>query len=119
MSVISLEGIKVYAFHGVLEEERKIGALYRVDIRIETDVIKAAQEDDIFQTIDYTLVYDIVREEMKLSSKLIENVAYRILKKITSTFTKALHTQVKISKINPPIHGDIENVSIALESIRE
>jgi len=119
MATILIEGIKLHAFHGVLHEERKIGGQYRIDIEIEADLIYAAEDDDLLKTIDYTSVYDIVKEEMQLSSQLIENVAYRIIKKINNTFKQALYIKVKITKINPPVHGHIENVAVVLESTRE
>ena len=72
---INIEGILLYGFHGCLDEESKIGQEYRIDIFIETDFTAAAEQDNLALTIDYCAVYDIVKAEMAIRSKLIEQVA--------------------------------------------
>jgi len=79
MNKILVEGIKVYAYHGCLEEEGKIGCNYIVDVTMETDFMKAAIADDLKQTIDYVTVYTIVKKEMAIRAKLIEHVGLRII----------------------------------------
>ena len=116
MHTISVEGIQVYAYHGCLEEEGKIGGQYIVDIRINTDFSEAALTDDLTKTIDYVDVYRIVKQEMAIRSKLIEHVGKRILDKIKSNFTTIKTCKVKISKLNPPMNGNVDRVSVELEA---
>jgi dihydroneopterin aldolase len=91
MHKIIVEGIKVFAYHGCLEEEAKIGTHYTVDVWMETDFSEAAKTDDLTKTIDYVTVYDIVKKQMAIRSKLIEQVGQRIVDELKSEF-KTLHT---------------------------
>ena len=77
MGVITVSGIKLYAYHGCMKEEAKIGSDYEVDVVLESDLSKAAMTDDLTQTIDYVAVNKIVAEEMAIRSKLLEYVAKR------------------------------------------
>ena len=61
---INIEGIKLYAYHGCLEEEAKVGGNYIVDVYITTDFTEAAKTDDLSKTIDYCAVYEITKAEM-------------------------------------------------------
>jgi len=116
MGIILIEGIKLYAYHGCLAEEAKIGANYIVDVTIETDFEQAATTDDLTQTIDYVTVYDIVKKEMAIRSKLIEHVGKRILNQLKADFKKSLQkAEVKITKLNPPMNGNVERVSVILK----
>ncbi len=114
MNKILVEGIKIYAYHGCLEAEAKIGADYIVDVIIETDFTEAAKTDDLSKTIDYVIVYNIVKAEMAIRSKLIEHVGERIMSALKKEFTTLQKTEVKITKLNPPMNGDVERVSIVI-----
>ena len=115
MGKIRLTGMKFYAYHGFFEEEQKIGGEYLVDLELEVDVDEAVRTDELLGTVDYGLVYEIVLEQMKISSKLIEHVAGRILSSLFSKEIKGLElATVKLSKLNPPLRADIHSVSIEL-----
>lgn len=113
--IIEVNGIKLYAFHGCLLEEGKIGGNYLVDVWMETDFQQAAETDTLENTIDYVVVNKIVAEEMAIRSKLIEHVGYRIVEKLKSTLKNMHNIKVKITKVCPPINGDVENVAIIIE----
>ena len=110
---ITVEGIKLYAFHGCLEEEEKIGGNYIVDVFIETDFTEAAQYDELNQTVDYVWVNQVVKEEMAIRSKLIESVGQRIINSLKSKNLNAKY-KVIIRKLSPPINGDVDSVSISI-----
>lgn len=112
---IEINGIKLYAFHGCLEEEAKIGQNYIVDVSFQLDFSAAAEHDDLSKTISYVDVNQIVAEEMAIRSKLIEHVGQRIFKRIKSSFQNTEKLRVKIIKPCPPINGDVENASIIIE----
>ncbi len=116
MHTISVEGIQVYAYHGCLEEEGKIGGNYLVDVHMKTDFSEAALLDDLSKTIDYVDVYNIVREEMAIRAKLIEHVGKRIIDRINDKFKTVKKCKVKIIKLNPPMNGNVDRVSITIES---
>ncbi len=111
---IELNGIKLYGYHGCLPEETKIGGHYVIDVALDTNFLKAAINDDLKNTIDYVEVNRIVTEEMKIPSKLIENVGYRIVERIKKELEGVEKIAVKISKITPPINGDVKNVAIII-----
>ncbi len=115
MHTIEVNGIKVYAYHGCLEEESKIGGHYLVDVHLKTNFSKAAFSDQLSDTIDYVLVNKIVTEEMAIRSALIEHVGQRIVSRIQQE-VKELHSlRVKVTKISPPINGNVSNVAIVIE----
>ena len=90
---ISVENIKLYAYHGCLEEEGLIGGQYSIDVFIETEFTEAAEKDDLSQTIDYVWVNQIVKEEMAIRSKLIETVGQRIINRLKNG---AEHSEFKV-----------------------
>lgn len=114
MNKIIVEGIKLYGYHGCLEEEAKIGANYIVDVIMETDFTEAAKTDDLSKTIDYVTVFNIVKTQMAIRSKLIESVGKRIIDALKKEFDTLKKVEVKISKLNPPMNGDVEKVSIVI-----
>ena len=111
---ITLNNIKVYAYHGCLEEEALIGGNYIVDVTIHTDFSLAAETDDLSKTVDYCDVYEIVKNEMAIRSKLIEHVAQRIGTKLLSSIKNIRATDIRLTKIAPPMNGDVESVSVEL-----
>ncbi len=113
---IAVEGIKLYAYHGCLEEEAKIGGNYVVDVYLETDFSEAAKTDDLTKTIDYCAVFEIVKKEMAIRSKLIENVGIRIHRSVTKTFTNVTKTRVRVTKLGPPMNGNVEKVFVEIET---
>ena len=112
--VIEITGIKIYAFHGCLPEEEKIGGHYIVDVMLNTDFSPATLTDTLSDTIDYVDVNLIVKEEMAIRSKLIEHVGQRIIERLKNRFTTLHSSRVKIRKLCPPIQGDVDEVSITI-----
>lgn len=111
---IRVTGISVYANHGCLDEEAIIGSEYRVDVELTSDLSVPAATDDLNQTIDYVRVHEIVREEMKIRSKLLEHVGQRIIGALKAEFPQLENVSVRVAKINPPINGIAKNVSVEL-----
>lgn len=112
---IEVNGIKLYAFHGCLPEEGKIGGNYIVDLTITTDFSEAANTDELIKTVDYVVVNKIVKEEMAIRSKLIEHVGQRIVSRIKKEVNRVDALKVKVTKVCPPISGDVDNVAIIIE----
>jgi|SRR5690554_7773884 len=112
---IEVNGIKLYAYHGCLPEEGKIGGHYTVDVSITADFTASFSSDDLKDTIDYVAINTIVREEMNIRSKLIEHVGNRINQRLKQEI-KGLHSsKVKVIKHCPPIGGDVDDVAIIIE----
>lgn len=119
MGIIILENIRLYAYHGCLSEETKIGSDYRVDLKVNGDLNPSSKSDALEDTIDYVFLNTVVREEMAVASKLLETVAKRILDRIISENTMVKKVTVAISKLNPPIGGDVEAVTIKMTKKRK
>ncbi len=115
MGTINITSIPFYAFHGCMEEEGIIGGNYMVDIKIETDFSEAAITDDLSKTVDYVRVYAIVKEQMKIRSKLIEHVAKRIADALMKNISHIEKISVRVTKINPPVNGEMPQVSVEVE----
>ena len=115
MGQIYLENIRTYSHHGCMKEETVIGSEYRVDLWVDADLTVASLSDDLKDTPDYVVLHQIVVKEMKIPSRLLEHVAQRIIERIKSTVKDLNHIRVRVSKINPPIGGDVQSVSVLLE----
>lgn len=116
MSKIHLKNIRVFANHGCLEEEEKIGSDYIVNLTVDALLMDAAQSDDLNDTVDYVSLNKIVKEEMAKRSKLLENVGYRIIERILAEHPEVTYVVVNVAKVNPPIGGDVESVSVTMTS---
>lgn len=118
MGTIKLNNIRTFSYHGCLVEEAKIGSDYRVDLEIKTDLRKSAQTDDLADTVDYVHLNKIVVEEMVIRSKLLEHVAQRIIIRCFAEIPSISRIKLAVSKLNPPIGGDVEAVTIEMEEFR-
>jgi dihydroneopterin aldolase len=118
MSTIRLKNIKIYAFHGCLVEEGKIGSDYLVNLSVKADLTQAADTDKLADTVDYVHLQKIVKNEMRERSKLLEHVGQRIIDTIFNEIPLVNTVKVKVSKVNPPIGGDVEEVSVVMKSSR-
>ena len=118
MGIIKLKNIRTYSYHGCLIEEGKIGSDYAVDLEVKTDLRKSAVSDDLKDTVDYVLLNRIVVEEMDVRAHLLEHVAHRIIKRIFKEVAAISRITLAVSKLNPPIGGDVEAVTIEMEEYR-
>ena len=105
LGIIELEGMRFWAHHGCLEKERKDGNLFLVDFKGELNVAKASLSDDLEDTVNYGIVYDIVKEEMSVPSNLLEHVAGRIVRSIAKKLPEFESFSISVSKRNPPVDG--------------
>ena len=108
IGIIELEEMRFWAYHGCLESERSNGNLFLVDFRGELDMRKAAGSDNLEDTVNYGLVYDLVKEEMSVPSDLLENVAGRIVRRIAERFPEFVRFSVRVSKRRPPVEGPVQ-----------
>ncbi|MDR0789744.1 MAG: dihydroneopterin aldolase [Bacteroidales bacterium] len=115
MGIIRIESMSFYAYHGCFAEESAIGTNFLVDLEFEYDSNKAQNTDSINDTIDYLAVYQVVKEQMDIASHLIENVAHRIMNAVCEKF-EVKNCKVKVSKLNPPLGGQMYAVSFCCQS---
>ena len=119
MGIIKVKNIRIYAYHGCLIEEGKIGSDYRVDLTVKADLSKSAITDELSDTVDYVHLNKIVKDEMAIRSKLLEEVAKRILDRILEEISMVKKVDVSVSKLNPPIGGNVAMVTIEMSKRRK
>lgn len=119
MGTIQVNNIKLYAYHGCLDEEAKIGSEYKVNVEVKAALKKSAISDDLIDTVDYVHLNYIVKTEMAVRSKLLEHVAKRIIDRIFKELQTVKKAKVGVAKINPPIGGNVEEVVIILSKKRK
>ena len=107
--------MEFYAYHGHFEEEQKIGTRFSVDLTMEVDTSKAELSDELDDTVDYSAVYQVVKEQMMIPSKLLEHVGRRILNTIKERFPDVKDAQLKVRKMNPPLGGKMAFVALEFE----
>jgi dihydroneopterin aldolase len=118
MGVIQVNNIKLHAYHGCLDEEAKIGSEYRVDVSVKANLKKSSKTDELIDTVDYVHLNHIVKQEMAIRSKLLEEVAQRILNRIFKELSMVKKAKVSVAKVNPPIGGNVEEVLVILTKKR-
>ena len=111
---VGLEGVKFNAAIGFFEEERIFKNNFLVDVDVLFTQMDNTQTEDLSQTIDYSLLYDICEQEFAKESLLIETVAQQILDKIISDFSFVEEAYIKIRKLNPPLEAQIQYSFIEL-----
>lgn len=114
---IELASMNFYAYHGVMPQERQVGNRFVVDLTLTAPLVAAVESDELDDTINYATVYEIVKREMDIPSRLIEHVAGRILKSLKAHFQQLKGIELKLSKLNPPFGGDIYSASVLLSEI--
>lgn len=115
MGVIHLKDIRVYSYHGCLAEEAAIGSEYLVNLKVWTNLMPSALSDELVDTVDYVLLNRIVKEEMAIRSKLLEHVSKRIIDRVFKEAKSVSKINLLVAKINPPIGGDVAQVSVCIE----
>ena len=111
-TIVSIEGLKFRAHHGFYDEERKTGNDFSCDVFVELKSYDSL-EDNIYDTVNYEDIYEIVKDEMNKTKKLIETVAYCIITRIKE-LDNVTGARVKLSKHNPPLKGDVEKAVVQL-----
>ena len=114
MGIIEIEGMEFYAYHGHFKEEQIVGNKFLVNITIKTNCDRAAKTDNLEDALDYQKVYSLIKDEMQENSFLLENICDRILTRMYNEFAYIQKTTIKVSKINPPMGGQIEKVSVTM-----
>lgn len=112
---ITLDKVKFYAYHGVMEQEQKVGNVFEICLTVEYPFDKALESDDLNDTLNYAALYDAVAVEMSKPSRLLEHVVGRIIDHIHSEFPKIKGGKITLAKLTPPIKGEMASVSVSVE----
>ena len=115
---IRLEGLKIYAYHGVLPQEKLVGAYYYIDLKLKTDFTHAAETDELEGTVSYADIFAVVKEEMAITSKLLEHVCQRIASRIFNNFPTIEAIEIRLSKENPPMGASAKSIGVEAHYVR-
>lgn len=118
MAFIEIENMEFYAYHGCFAEESAIGTHFRVNLKMKVDTSRAQVSDSIDDTVNYLSVYQSVKDEMSEPSHLLEHVAERISNRVLKDYSEVEYVCVKVTKLNPPLGGKMEGVSLTIEKER-
>ncbi len=111
---IFLNDVRIYAYHGVLPQERTVGGWYSVWVDVDYDFTRALETDNVDDTLDYSKMLAVVNEEMSVPSNLVEHVAGRIAKALFKSFPDIDSAEIKIVKENPPMGNDTAGAGVLL-----
>lgn len=117
-SYIFLDQIHFFAHHGVGEQETLVGNEFTVSLRLKVNIEHAMQTDDVADTVSYADVYEAVKAEMIIPSKLLEHVCGRIVSRLFREFPQIENIELKLSKRNPPMGADIEAAGVEIHCDR-
>lgn len=115
---VTLNGLRIHAYHGINRQEQTVGADFLIDLRMKTDFTEAAKTDELKGTINYAAVYDIIKDEMRISSKLLEHVCDRIAKRLFCTSNKITEIEIKLYKENPPMGAQVKKCGVEVKYTR-
>ncbi|MBQ8152810.1 MAG: dihydroneopterin aldolase [Prevotella sp.] len=118
-SYICLKEVRFHAFHGVMPQERRVGADFLLSLRVGYDFSKAMRTDEVGDTLNYAEVCRIVKEEMEKPSALLEHVAGRIADAIFRQFPDVRSIDLELTKQNPPMGADCEGAGVELHLIND
>jgi dihydroneopterin aldolase len=118
-SIIYLKEIRCYAYHGVLPQEKRLGNEYTIELKLKVDISKAMQTDEVTDTVNYAEVYEVVKQEMAIPSKLLEHVCGRIADHLFQAFPTLEEVEIDLAKRNPPMSADIRSAGVILRCSRE
>lgn len=115
---IFLKRMHFFAHHGVGRQETIAGNDFFIDLRLRTDITRAAETDDVADTVSYADVFEAVKEEMAIPSKLLEHVCGRIVRRLFRDFPTVEGIDLRLSKRNPPMGADLDTAGVEMHCDR-
>lgn len=116
-SYITLREVRFHAFHGVMPQERKVGADFTVTLRVKADLSRPVFSDNVDDTLNYATLYEVLKREMAQPSRLLEHIAGRIGQAVFDSFPQVETVDVMLTKLNPPMGADSEGAAVELHLI--
>ena len=115
---ITLHEMRFYAYHGVFAQEQRVGNHFIVELTFWADIAESLHRDELEETISYADVYEVVKAEMAIPSRLLEHVVGRISERLFATFPRMQRIALTLSKCNPPFTGEVHSAAVTLEACR-
>ena len=112
---INLEGLEFHAFHGCYALEQLSGSHFEVALEITTPLGEVAASDDVTLAVNYLTVYEVVREQMRITQHTIERVAQNIIREVRALYPEIVEVECMVAKLAPPLGGKVGRVSVTLK----
>lgn len=116
---IILRDVRFHAFHGVMPQERTVGADFTLNLRIGYDISRAMETDDVEDTLSYAEVYNLLSREMAVPSRLLEHVAGRVASRLMEDYSGIQSVDLRIMKDNPPMGADSGGAGVEIHLIND
>lgn len=116
-SIIFIDRLRLYAFHGVMPQERRVGGWFVVTLRVHYDISQAFTSDDVAHTVNYAQLCQIVESEMSKPSNLLEHVAGRVADAVFGQFPEVSELELSITKENPPMGANCDGAGVEVHLI--
>ena len=112
-TVLKINNLEIWAYHGWYPEERLIGGLYNIDISIGLDLNTTTLQ--LADTVDYQDVVDLTKSIMKREFKLIEESCTALYHEVLTLSTQINQLEVTVTKLNIPINNS-QSTSFTIRS---
>ncbi len=120
MDCISVKNLKIFAFHGVNEFEKKDGQFFLMDIDAFVDLSVPCASDNVEDTVSYAkIIKTALNAFTSQTDDLIERAAQRVAQELLLSFEKIERVTVEVKKPDAPIKADFDYVSVKIERTRQ
>lgn len=113
-TTVSIENAEFFAYHGFYEEERRSGNTFLIDCEVEVKSFDSL-DDNIADTVNYEQLYNICKQEMENTQKLLETVTLNIIERIKKDLNHSTGGKVKLSKMSPQLGGKVEKAIVEMK----
>ena len=112
---IIIRRLRLHARHGVLPQERLVGADFYVTLTATADVSEEALLHDRLEgTVDYGRLVEVLRREMDIPSALLEHAGMRMASSVLQAFPTISRVELLLEKENPPMGVQTEGVGVKI-----
>lgn len=119
MDKILMKNLCFYGYHGVLPEENKLGQKFMVDATLHVDLEAACSSDNVFDTVNYAEVHEIIQYHMTIKQyKLLEALAEAITREIFQKHQKVQEIELTIKKPEAPVNGIFDYFGVEIRRSR-
>lgn len=102
-----------------MEQERVVGAHFAVTLTVGYDFTRAMRTDDVADTLNYAQLFEVVKRQMDIPSRLLEHVAGRIADEVFRTWPETQYLHLEITKLNPPMGADCDGATVVVHLIND
>ena len=120
MDKIIIDSLKIFAYHGVMEEEKANGQYFIFDIDALVDISKPCESDNVNDTVNYALMVENITQTFTAQKDdLIERAAQRVAQSLFESFDRISELRILLKKPDAPIEADFDWVGVEISRKRE